>query len=140
MMVSFVLSFFPRDVLDEILNLIESVSEGFPTYSYTKELKKLASVQVFWARLASFGQLGLMSYPKISLKLHNGINDPKAVENNIYTLMKGWENFSVTTQSQSQLVNFNLFYKRVILWKQGLHQRTEKNCRVHWVRPIRPHQ
>ena len=31
--VSFVLSFFPRDVLDEILNLIESVSEGFPSYS-----------------------------------------------------------------------------------------------------------
>ena len=28
------LSFFPRDVLDEILNLIESVSEGFPSYSY----------------------------------------------------------------------------------------------------------
>ena len=27
------LSFFPRDVLDEILNLIESVSEGFPPYS-----------------------------------------------------------------------------------------------------------
>ena len=33
MMVSFVLSFFPRDVLDEILNLIESVSEDFPSYS-----------------------------------------------------------------------------------------------------------
>ena len=31
--VFFVLSFFPRDVLDEILDLIESVSEGFPTYS-----------------------------------------------------------------------------------------------------------
>ena len=28
------LSFFPRGVLDEILNLIESVSEGFPTYSF----------------------------------------------------------------------------------------------------------
>ena len=27
-------SFFPRDVLDEILNLIESVSVGFPTYSF----------------------------------------------------------------------------------------------------------
>ena len=27
------LSVFPRDVLDEILNLIESVCEGFPTYS-----------------------------------------------------------------------------------------------------------
>ena len=27
------LSFFPRGVLDEILNLIEAVSEGFPSYS-----------------------------------------------------------------------------------------------------------
>ena len=27
------LSFFPRGVLDDILNLIESVSEGFPSYS-----------------------------------------------------------------------------------------------------------
>ena len=35
MMVSVVLSFFPRDVLDEILNLIESVSEDFPSYSLT---------------------------------------------------------------------------------------------------------
>ena len=25
---------FPRDVLDEIWDLIESVSEGFPTYFY----------------------------------------------------------------------------------------------------------
>ena len=28
------LSFFPQDVLDEIWDLIESVFEGFPTYSY----------------------------------------------------------------------------------------------------------
>ena len=28
------LSFFPRGVLDEILNLIESVSEEFPSYSW----------------------------------------------------------------------------------------------------------
>ena len=27
--------FFPRDVLDGILDLIESVSEGFPTNSYS---------------------------------------------------------------------------------------------------------
>ena len=27
------LSFFPRGVLDEIFNLIESVSEDFPSYS-----------------------------------------------------------------------------------------------------------
>ena len=31
------LSSFPRGVLDEILNLIESVSEGFPSYSYVLE-------------------------------------------------------------------------------------------------------
>ena len=32
-MASFVLSFFPLDVLDGILDLIELVSEGFLTYS-----------------------------------------------------------------------------------------------------------
>ena len=35
-MVSFVLSFFPLDVLGEIWDLFESVSEGFLTYSYRK--------------------------------------------------------------------------------------------------------
>ena len=35
LMASFVLSFFPLDVLDEIWDLIESVSEGFLTYSCT---------------------------------------------------------------------------------------------------------
>ena len=35
MMVSFYAVLFPRGVLDEILDLIESVSEGFPSYSYS---------------------------------------------------------------------------------------------------------
>ena len=35
-MASFVLSFFPLDVLDEIWDLIESVVEGFLTYSSIK--------------------------------------------------------------------------------------------------------
>ena len=34
LMASFVLSFFPLDVLDEIWDLIGSVPEGFPTYSW----------------------------------------------------------------------------------------------------------
>ena len=34
LMSSFVLSFFPLDVLDEIWDLIESVSEGFLTYYF----------------------------------------------------------------------------------------------------------
>ena len=33
LMASFCASFFPRDVLDDIWNLIESVSEDFTTYS-----------------------------------------------------------------------------------------------------------
>ena len=37
LMASFVLSFFPLDALDEIWDLIESVSEGFLTYFCTFE-------------------------------------------------------------------------------------------------------
>ena len=37
LMVSFVLSLFPLDVLDEIWDLIESVSEAFLTYSCTSK-------------------------------------------------------------------------------------------------------
>ena len=49
MLVSFVLSFFPRDVLDGILNLIGSVSEGFPSYSfypYVQSMKRSVSLIV----------------------------------------------------------------------------------------------
>ena len=46
MMVSFVLSFFPRDVLDEILNLIGSVSEGFPSYSHMPYNNALQTAQM----------------------------------------------------------------------------------------------
>ena len=38
LMASFVLSFFPLDVLDGIWDLIESVSEGFLTYSYYNQI------------------------------------------------------------------------------------------------------
>ena len=42
---SFVLSFFPLDVLDEICDLIESVSEGFLTYSYQIFLVRFSMVK-----------------------------------------------------------------------------------------------
>ena len=54
MMVSFVLSFFPRDVLDEILNLIESVSEDFLSCSYGF---LILSNEVFNCKRNMFGQL-----------------------------------------------------------------------------------
>ena len=53
-MVSMVMSFcavlFPRGVLDEILNLIESVSEDFPSYScivgIRRQHRKQSSIRV----------------------------------------------------------------------------------------------
>ena len=45
-MASFVLSFFPLDVLDGIWDLIESVSEGFLTYSCIVELLCLCCVEI----------------------------------------------------------------------------------------------
>ena len=41
------LSFFPRGVLDEILNLIESVSEGFLSYSYIQSRKTASGSTLF---------------------------------------------------------------------------------------------
>ena len=49
LMTSFVLSLFPLDVLDEIWDLIESVSEGFLTYSYIKS-SLLSGAMVFHER------------------------------------------------------------------------------------------
>ena len=38
------LSFFPRGVLGEILNLIESVSEGFPSYFFVANYMYMPAV------------------------------------------------------------------------------------------------
>ena len=54
---------------------------------YTKELKPVECTS-FYARLACFGQLGLISDRQIFSKLQNRINDPKGLENKIYTMMK----------------------------------------------------
>ena len=41
------LSFFPRGVLDEILNLIESVSEDFPFYSCIRHGNVMRALVIF---------------------------------------------------------------------------------------------
>ena len=43
----FVLSFFPRDVLDEILDFIESVPETFPTYSGLNHYYQKCTLQTY---------------------------------------------------------------------------------------------
>ena len=41
------LSFSPRDVLDEILDIMESVSEGFPTYSYLSTFNSFNQIKIY---------------------------------------------------------------------------------------------
>ena len=56
--VFFVQSFFPRDVMDEIWDLIVSVSENFPIFSYIHASKKITLISkkkgrgvfFFWSR------------------------------------------------------------------------------------------
>ena len=50
LMASFVLSFFPLDVLDEIWDLIESVSEGFLTYSCLQLTVQIKDSHFFWIK------------------------------------------------------------------------------------------
>ena len=52
-MASFVLSFFPLDVLDGIWDLIESVSEGFLTYLYNYYI---GAVVEWLETLANYGE------------------------------------------------------------------------------------
>ena len=83
-------------------------------------------MQIFWARLASFGQLGHISDPLIVSKFHDETHYPKGQENKIYTIVKGMETFyhrhkvPITSWSEVKCV-----LKQVILWKQRMHQRTE---------------
>ena len=54
------LSFFPRDVLDEIWDLNESVSEGFPTYSsMSMYIKYFETVHVYMTHALTSMQLVL---------------------------------------------------------------------------------
>ena len=51
-------SFFPRDVLDEIWDLIESVSEGFLFYSFLPILDICFLALVFFNQVCSSGSPG----------------------------------------------------------------------------------
>ena len=50
-------------------------------------------MQVFCARLVSFGHLGITSDPLIISKFSNESHDPKGQENKIYTIVKDRETF-----------------------------------------------
>ena len=54
LMASFVLSFFPLDVLNEIWDLIESVSEGFLTYYFKYALQNWNDLGNFYTKKLFF--------------------------------------------------------------------------------------
>ena len=62
-------------------------------------------MQIFWARLASFGQLGLISDPLIVSKFNNETHDPKGQENEIYTIAKGRETFLIEVSKGAKIRN-----------------------------------
>ena len=105
MMVSFVLSFFPRDVLDEILNLIESVSEDFPSYSFKQAFDNVWRVGL-WHKLIQDGVRG---------KCFNLIiNLYKAVKSNVST-PDGSSEFFECHNGVRQVENFSPFLFSIFL-------------------------
>ena len=59
-MASFVLSFFPLDVLDGIWDLNESVSEGFLTYSFMSVSLKFSDLSRFLWFMRFVGPISLV--------------------------------------------------------------------------------
>ena len=65
-MASFVLPFFPLDVLDEIWDLIESISEGFLTYSCQLPSAKILHSQNTYFRLFPETGFCIILFPNYS--------------------------------------------------------------------------
>ena len=71
------LSYFPRGVLDEILNLIESVFEGFPSYSLLRRITLTTSrLSIFqnWNSILKkeFAPEGANSFSKEPMTIESG--------------------------------------------------------------------
>ena len=80
----------------------------------------------FWARLASFGHLGLISDPLIISKFPNETHDPKGQDNKIYTIVKDRETvYRRHTVPNTSCSEVKYVLKKVIIGKQRMHRRTE---------------
>ena len=81
------LSFFPPDVLDEIWDLIESVSEGFLTYSLTAKLLRQGykAFSKFYRR-----HFDIVSKHNVGLKtlLLQGLSEPEFYGDLVYKFRK----------------------------------------------------
>ena len=55
------LSFSPRDVLDEIWDLIESVSKGFPTYFFNHSARSRGRIRIYYRYMKVYCVISLES-------------------------------------------------------------------------------
>ena len=98
LMASFVLSFFPLDVLDEIWDLIESVSEGFFTYSC--RVCTYEVIHTFWnvdcitcPTLCKWAQLCILSLLKVCYTVLVPVLDNHVSDEQVMSLrnLKEWQ-------------------------------------------------
>ena len=86
-------------------------------------------MNIFWARLASFGHFGLIRDHLIVSKFHNETHYPKGQENKIYTIVKDRETFycrhTVQVTSCSE-VKYNL--KRVFFGSKECTKELKLKC------------
>ena len=77
----FVLSFFPLDILDEILDLIESVSGGFLTYSCTTLYENYCACLIVNIYVSNFTYLNsdISNQKTYRIKMRIRINPPSLV-------------------------------------------------------------
>ena len=82
------LSFFPQGVLDEILNLIESVSEEFPSYFCIRGIG-IINVEKFFFKLYRRNYELVFKF-KVGLKslLQQVLSEPEFYGNLVYKLKK----------------------------------------------------
>ena len=83
------LSFFPRGVLDEILNLIESVSEEFPSYSFNLDISKPSASRKVRELCQHFSLDQRINEPTHYTELSSSISDLFLTSNKNNVLLSG---------------------------------------------------
>ena len=82
--------FFPRGVLDEILNLIESVSEGFPSYFFLFKLYLYLDSKLFKYVRSYLFCLGDLYFQTVDVLRGKVTTDIIVIYNLLFPWSRGW--------------------------------------------------
>ena len=91
---------------------------------------------VFWARLAWFGQLGLIRDPLINFQNSwNRLNDKEGLENIKYTIVMYGDTFSVHHKALTPaVVKVNVISELIFESNENTHKPENSRCHVFWTR------